>query len=133
MELVKELQGAGCLVWIKHFDRIEEIYHISDCYVFPTLEPKACIETPLSVLEAMACNLPVVTTRFGALTRAFKEGDGFAFVDDVAGIPGAIDRVRQSGTVRTRAMVLPYSNEEMARQLIDIYKKVISNGRGSGN
>lgn len=128
-ELVKELREAGCLVWIKHLDKIEDIYHLSDCYVFPTIEPKACIETPLSVLEAMSCNLPVITTRFGALSRVFNEKDGLSFVNDVNEIPVTIERVKLSNGVKTRAMVLPYSNAEMSRRLIDIYKKVISNGR----
>ena len=73
-QLMRELQEAGCLVWIKHFSNIEDIYNLADCYVFPTIQEKACIESPLSVLEAMACNLPVVTTRFGALASIFGEG-----------------------------------------------------------
>lgn len=34
----------------------------------------------MSVLEAMSCNLPVISTRFGALTRVFSEDNGLFFV-----------------------------------------------------
>ena len=63
---------------------IEEVYALSDCYVFPTppMNKINSIEIPLSVLEAMACNLSVITTKFGALPKVFEEGDGLIFVDD---------------------------------------------------
>ena len=81
-QVIDELEEAGCNVWIKHFPDIEEIYNLSDCYVFPTINKKACIEMPLSVMEAMACNLPVITTKFGALPRVFDQTDGLFFVDE---------------------------------------------------
>jgi glycosyltransferase involved in cell wall biosynthesis len=124
--LQRELQDAGCLVWIKHFSDIEAIYHLSDCYVFPTLQRKACIETPLSVLEAMACNLPIVTTRFGALPRLFVEDNGLFFVDDVDTVPRILHDIRQRRPlIDTRRLVLPYSWDNLTENLVEIYEGLL--------
>jgi glycosyltransferase involved in cell wall biosynthesis len=121
-ELVRELQEAGCLVWRKHFPNIEDVYSLANCYVFPTIEAKACIETPLSVLEAMACNLPVVTTRFGALPGLFHEGSGLFFAERAEQILGATQIIKNGmPRVDTRHLVSHYSWANLAADLIGIY------------
>lgn len=124
--LQRELQEAGCLVWIKHFSDIEAVYNLSDCYVFPTLQSKACIETPLSVLEAMACNLPIVTTRFGALPRLFAEDNGIFFVDDVDEVPRILYDIKERRPlIDTRRLVLPYSWDTLSENLVEIYEGLV--------
>jgi glycosyltransferase involved in cell wall biosynthesis len=124
--LARELEGAGCLVWKKHFSNVEAVYNLADCYVFPTIDPKACIETPLSVLEAMACNLPIVTTRFGALPDVFKEGSGLVFVDDVEQMPSILGAIRDKGPrVDTRSLVAQYSWDDLAEGLVEMYKRLL--------
>ncbi|MDW7775542.1 MAG: glycosyltransferase family 4 protein [Methanosarcinales archaeon] len=79
--LLAELRAQGAVVITEYVERIEEVYALSDAYVFPT-DPEnrgASIEIPLSVLEAMACNLPVVSTKFGALPVIMKESNEFIF------------------------------------------------------
>ena len=82
-DIIFDLQDKGVIVWNTYFEKIEEIFQLSDCYVFPTKENIGSIEIPLSVMEAMACNLPVVSTKFGALSRIFSEEKGFYFVEKV--------------------------------------------------
>lgn len=77
----KELEKKGFLLITKYLKNIEEVYQLSDCYLFPVRNEQAAIEVPLSVLEAMACNLPVITSRFGGLSDLFHEGDGFYYWD----------------------------------------------------
>lgn len=123
LEILRKLKKAGCKVWLKHFQNIEDIYNLADCYVFPTMNKSACIETPLSVLEAMACNLPVVTTRFGALPRMFEEGDGLFFADDEKGILRKVTIVKKTSlTVRTRDKIMEYSWDKVGSRLLEIYK-----------
>lgn len=125
-DLVDALREAGCHVWIRHFPDIETIYNTADCYVFPTVNSRACIETPLSVIEAMACNLPVITTRFGSLPRLFSEGDGLFFADDAAEIRDRLDLLRNRSTeVNTRQMVLPYAWNIMIKRLVKIYEEAL--------
>lgn len=76
-----KLDDQGIIIINNYISNIQEIYQLSDIYVFPVLRQNAAIEMPLSVLEAMACNLPVVTTRFGGLIDYFKEDLGFKYFD----------------------------------------------------
>jgi len=70
------LSGESVIMMDEYIENIEEVYRLADCYVFPTLDVKGAIEIPLSVLEAMATNLPVVTTAFGGIPDLFREGEG---------------------------------------------------------
>lgn len=126
-KLIRELETAGCMVWIKHFSNIEDIYNSVDCYVFPTIDRTASIETPLSVLEAMACNLPVVTTKFGALPRMFREGDGLFFIEGNEDLFRIIDSIKKKSNmrIRTRKKVLPYSWESIGKKLVGIYENIV--------
>ena len=72
-EVRRELEGAPVSFLDQYIERIEEIYRLADCYVFPTFSDRGAIEIPLSVLEAMATNLPVVTSSFGGLADAFED------------------------------------------------------------
>jgi len=81
-KLKQRLQNEGIIILEEYLPRIEEIYQLSDFYVFPVLKNNAgAIDMPLSVMEAMACNIPVIATRFGALTDFFKQGKGFEYFD----------------------------------------------------
>lgn len=124
--LVRRLEEIGCTMWIRHFPSIEDIYNISNCYVFPTVNRKACIETPLSVLEAMACNLPVISTRFGALSEMFEEGGGLHFVSRQEDVLGFLRSVRESvEKATTREKVMVYSWGEIVRKLGMMYDELL--------
>lgn len=88
--LVAELVDAGVMVIEDYQPNIEEWYQLADLYVFPVMVPDAAIQFPLSVLEALACNLPVVTTRFGGLVDALPEAEGLKFVDSDDALVSAV-------------------------------------------
>ncbi len=123
-ELHHELESAGCLVRTDYLLNIEEIYALSDCYIFPTIDGRYCIETPLSVLEAMSCNLPVVTTPFGALPRMFEEGDGLIFVEEEKDFFDGVETIKSvDKTIKTRERILPFSWERVVEKLEGIYEQ----------
>lgn len=82
-------QRPGLTVRTGYEPDLENLYRAADVYVFAvddvavhhTLNARAAIGTPLSVLEALACGTPVVTTRFGALPEVLSGRPDVAFVD----------------------------------------------------
>ncbi|WP_419169407.1 glycosyltransferase [Negativibacillus massiliensis] len=92
-----------------YIPNIEEIYQMADVYVFPVEKPLNCIDVPLSVLEAAACNVPVVTTRYGEL-KNFEGKDGFLFVDTVSemSLNSAIKEVIKTKKYDVRGAVMDY-------------------------
>lgn len=123
LKLKRQLEERGCLVWAEYYEHVEEIYQLADCYIFPVTDSIAAIALPLSVMEAMACNLPVVTTRFGALPRVFEEGGGLIFSDE-DGLAAALEKIKGGVKVETRQKVLPLSWANMAQKLGKIYERV---------
>jgi len=120
-DLVDELRIAGVKVITDYLENIEEIYQFSDCYVFPVTSETASIEVPLSVLEAMACNLPVVTTRYGGLPIMFNsEGNEFSFVDNLKDLSNKVEKVKHLNHCETRKMVKPYSWERVAKRILEL-------------
>ncbi len=121
--LIAELAGAGVRVIDRHVPRVEELYGLADAYCFPVRGENSAIDLPLSVLEAMACDLPVVTTRYGGLTAHFAEGEGFRYVDDAAQMGAALGDIRGQVQSRepgagTRAMVQPYAWPDVAQRVV---------------
>ena len=109
--IVEGLLISGVRVFEDYLRDIHEVYQLADAYAFPVRDEQSAIAAPLSVLEAMACNLPVVTTPFGALPRMLSEGEGVFFAEDQsqfrAGVAAALRMPRDD--VRTRERVLAYS------------------------
>jgi len=125
-KLYESLKTSGCIIWRGNFKNIEEIYALSDCYVFPVLEGYS-ISMPLSVLEAMACNLPVITTKFEGLTTFFNEGEGLVFAEHEEELLSLIDYIKKGNTgVKNRDKVLPYSWENIGKRLVRIYEEMTS-------
>jgi glycosyltransferase involved in cell wall biosynthesis len=116
--LVRTLRDAGVILLDHYLERVEEVYQLADCYVFPVQSALGSIEVPLSVLEAMACNLPVASAPFGDLPRLFPEGDGVRYFQTEQELIFAVQWVRQAGPVNTRSRVLPYTWETAAQLLV---------------
>ena len=100
-------------------ENIEEIYQLSDCYFFPTTDAIEAIEFPLSVLEAMACNLPIITTPFGGLTDIFDESDDFLYFTNENQIP---EKITQIKTVipKNREKIEQLSWSKIAEKIVEI-------------
>jgi glycosyltransferase involved in cell wall biosynthesis len=86
-DLTDELLRAGVRILQGQAPPVELIFGLSDLYVFTSATPSipersSAIDLPLSVFEAMACDLPVVTTRFGGLPDLFGDGPGFRYVSN---------------------------------------------------
>lgn len=122
--IITVLKDSGCHVWLRHFEKIEEVYQLADCYIFPGLHNTSAIEIPLTVLEAMGCNLPIISDSFGGLPDLFEHGDGFYFVSDRIGIDNALNElISGKKQIKTCEKVQQFSWELVAGRLESIYMK----------
>ena len=101
-----------------YIPNIEEVYQCSDVYLFPVKDEHACIASPLSALEAAACDLPVVTTAFGEL-RQLLACEGFYEIEsfEPEQLNGLLRRAYEEKK-STRASVLEYDWNMAVRQLL---------------
>jgi glycosyltransferase involved in cell wall biosynthesis len=125
-ELVARLEAEGVHVVTETLGNPEALYQMADLYVFPC-PPEGhdghvpAIDIPLSVLEAMACDLPVVTTRFGGLQDLFAPGHGLFYVEKAAGADEwrrAVLSGLEAGRGHTRGRTLGCSWERFAAAAI---------------
>jgi len=72
-ELKKRLIDCGIKIIDRYVENIEELYQLSDLYVFPVIFEGGCIGMPLSILEARACGIPVLSTEFGSIKNYFGD------------------------------------------------------------
>lgn len=98
------LIAAGVTVVDSYVPEVEDIYRLSDVYLFLATDPNAAIEMPLSVLEAMATNLAVVCTPYGGLPDAFGAGQGVYYWNGLAELMPVLDTALNS-PVSTRSLV----------------------------
>lgn len=125
-EVRRMLQDSGCVVWETHFSSIEKVYTFADCYVFPTRNRRACIETPLSVLEALASGLPVITTRYGALPRVIRGMEGVSFVDDDDEIVKKVKEMMKNRGGVINNQIKDISWARIVERLMSLYQETVS-------
>ena len=126
--LTGRLRAAGVTVMTHHEDRIEFAYRLADAYLFPVISPLDAIETPLSVLEAAACDLAIVSTPFGGLPDLLGKGEGGVkwagtsgeMVEVVRGLVAArgASRGATPSAGGTRRLVEKLSWAALARQVV---------------
>jgi glycosyltransferase involved in cell wall biosynthesis len=123
--LQKELESEEIIIFDKYIDSIEEVYQLSDCYAFPVTLEQGCISIPLSVLEAMACNLPVITTKFGGLSKLFTERDGFMYATNEEEFVRKINIAKNMHIIETTEMVKQYSWIKLIEKLEEFLNGII--------
>lgn len=127
VSILNELKDKGCIVITDFIEDIHELYQLADCYIFPVLDEIRAIECPLSVLEAAACNLPIISTKFGGLQHIFEEKDGFYFVDTVSEIDPLVEKVKINvSNINTRSQVKEYSWKNIGSNYLSFYEKILA-------
>lgn len=125
-ELVENFVNRGAVVAKEFKPNVESIYQMADILVFPPTNPRSCVETPLSVLEAMSCNLPIVSTRFGALPIIGEGVAGLHFVSTREELVQTSLRLEIDGEeLHTREAVTRYSWDRIADRISEIYVEVL--------
>ena len=83
--------------------------------------------SPVTIREALACNLPVVSTDVGDVRLLVEPIDGCYVVEDRAEpIADALGRVLEAGhRIEGRERVKRFSLENTAKQIINVYRELI--------
>ncbi|MCF6296589.1 MAG: glycosyltransferase family 4 protein [Flavobacteriaceae bacterium] len=76
LALKNELLDSGMIILDRYLENIEDIYHLSDIYIFPVVKKNSSIGMPLSILEARACATPVITTNYGSVKSYMNDDFG---------------------------------------------------------
>ena len=117
----RDLRAAGVTVVDEYVENIADLYRAANCYVFPVHESGNAIEMPLSILEALACGIPVVSTPFGSLPNWLAAGPAirYASTDDdlVAGVRAVLEEVPPDPAT-VAATVSQFSWEALAHRLL---------------
>lgn len=106
----------------EYIHNIGELYSMCDLYFFPVVDVDFCIGIPMSVIEAAACNRPILTTRFGDLSY-FEKIDGFDFFepDDTNQVlTQKIEKLLGLTSVKTSELINGYDWEMSVHRLEEI-------------
>jgi glycosyltransferase involved in cell wall biosynthesis len=123
-DLLVELRQSGVTVITDFIENIQHFYQLADCYFFPVFRATSAIDAPLSILEAMACNLPIVTTRFGALPGMFQSGNGFYYGDTDDEMISKVKQAIEEQDCRTFEKVSPYSWDNATLNILETLKEM---------
>ncbi len=125
-EMKRVLEASGAIVIHEYIEEIQEVYAAVDLYVFAVESAVACCDVPLSVLEAMATNRPVLTTEFGGLPAMFEASDGIIFGSTPDDLRSEFHNLSVQEKISTRTSVSKYGWDNAEKQLLSIYQKVCS-------
>jgi glycosyltransferase involved in cell wall biosynthesis len=112
----RQLRAGGVVLIQGFLADIDEIYRLADCYIFPTPSTDYAIAMPLSILEAMASDLPVAAMRVGALPERFGDAEGVLLADSARELVEAVTRLLNEPR-STRRLSEGYSWASVATQV----------------
>ena len=120
-----------------HVGRVTDYLHGTDLFVLPSLQEGM----PNSLLEAMACGLPVVATRIGGGIDIIKSGingvlvppgDSDALAAALVGILKDDKRARSLAAEALRTMREEYTLDTIAPRYRSLYENVVASSRRGG-
>ena len=116
--ILKELDHRIVVV-NEYLPQISEVYQASDIYIFPVNDEGSAIGFPLSILEALACNIPVISTYFGALPYFFPQSNCVNYFKNTIEIFEIIKMIKKCIYLSPRKCVESFSWSDVARTIIN--------------
>jgi UDP-glucose:(heptosyl)LPS alpha-1,3-glucosyltransferase len=108
---------------------MEQFYGASDIYVHPTFYDSCS----LTVLEALASGIPVITTRFNGAADIMISDEGGIVLDDPKDVKNLGEAIaifldkerREKARIATRQWIEKYTPEYNAEKTLEVYYKVL--------
>ncbi|NOZ05811.1 MAG: glycosyltransferase family 4 protein [Chloroflexi bacterium] len=120
--IARTLENAGIRLVRHYVTDVETAYQMADVYVFPATGHTSAIEMPLSVLEALACDCPVVSTPYGDIPKRLGTSEGVRYVQTDEEMCASVDAFCRSRPMGMRSLVLPFAWEQTARALLALVR-----------
>ncbi len=121
-EVVPRLDGERCWVGAVAGEAKRDLIAGARCMLIPSTAPET---SSLVAMEALACGVPVIAFRSGALPEIVEDSVTGMIVDDVAGMARAIERI---GTIDPaacrRAAVERFAVERTTARYLDLYRRL---------
>lgn len=110
-------------------DRKAELLNEADAYILPSYNEGL----PISVLEAMSYNLPIISTIVGGIPEILTNGDNGFIMEpgDKVALTNAIDvlssdvELRKKMGRRSAEIVVPHLPDYVEKQLTELYKSLV--------
>ena len=115
-ELFEKIKESGAIAINRYFPDINRLYSIANYYIFPVMDQTGSIEFPLTVLEAMSCNCPVLTTKFRGIPDFLKESEGLRYFFSFEEVVEILDT--ELPEANNREIALSYSWEKIAETIL---------------
>lgn len=129
VDLVGILKKHDVKVLSGYLPEVEKYYMAADCYIFPTINTNFAIQIPLSVLEAIACRIPVLSTRYEALPFFLKETPPLLnYVDSFEGLDKIVRKLHDDFKQIDSFEVIDLNRfewENIAKELHEFYKNLL--------
>lgn len=136
--LEKIISETGCqsqvrLIGVVSGEAKTQAIESADCMVLPSYAEGL----PMAILEAMACGLPIISTKVGAIPEVITDGvEGYLIEPgDVQALADRIVRLgqneqlrKQMGQAGRRLVRQNFSLDGMVEQLVEIYRQVLRLG-----
>lgn len=116
INIQKELINNGIIIIDQYIEHIKEIYQLSDLYIFPVEAKNSSIGMPLSILEARACGIRVLTTDFGSIRHFLDNDNGNIFYSASSEFSQSLSQIRSNYTQNQQSNVT-HLNEEFLKIL----------------
>jgi len=133
--LAGERCASGDVVFAGFRDDIDAVLSASDLFLLAS----EAESLPLSVLEAMAAGLPVVSTNVGGLSEAVEDGvtgrlvppgDAAALADAIAGVLGSADRGAAMGRAGRRRAEAEFDVRACYARVASLYEELLAASGG---
>ncbi len=121
-ELKRHLLDCGIKIIDSYVENIEELYQLSALYVFPVIFEGGCIGIPLSILEARACGISVLSTEFGGLKEMSECMDEGIYYSDYCDFPQKVKSIRENINADFKISNIKEVNNKFYKVLHDVIR-----------